>query len=187
MNTSPCTKLFALALIGALASCAGPSAAVSHVPVSSRTAKSSSLSNQVFREVNSYRASKGKAALERHPGLDHLAKQHCDYLVKNGGKFSLYGSNVSHIGLQGRGLIARQAYKIRSIGENVVSSHDQSPTRLVSLWADSEGHEYNMSADWACTGVATAITPDGRVISTQIFGVAPAESLGGRGDPFRQW
>ena len=187
MIFSPVRKLFVLALFGALASCGSPSGTMSHVSLSAGTSKQSALSKQVFREVNSYRASKGKSPLERHPGLDHLAKQHCDYLVKNGGKFSLHGSNVSHIGLQGRGLIARQSYKIRSIGENVISSHDHSAKRLVSLWAGSKGHEYNMSADWACTGVATATTTDGRVISTQIFGVSPMENLGGRGDPFSQW
>lgn len=33
-----------------------------------------------------------------------------------------------------------------------------------------------MSTDWACTGVATAVTPAGKVISTQIFGTAPSSS-----------
>ncbi len=176
MKTSPYATLFAVALAGALASCSSSSPTVSRMPVSSSFGSDATLSGKVFNEVNSYRVSKGKAALQRHPGLDRLAQQHCDYLVKTGGNYGIYGKSVSHIGFSGRALSARQSYKITSLGENVVSSTSRSPKHLVNLWAGSKTHEHNMSTDWACTGVATAVTPDGKVISTQIFGTAPSSS-----------
>lgn len=133
----------------------------------------SSLSGQVFQEVNSYRASKGKSALVRHAGLDRLAQQHCDYLVKTRGSYGLHSHNASHIGFEGRGTVARHKYSISSVGENVASSTTKSANHLVKLWIGSKGHEYNMRGDWTCTGVATAVTPEGAVISTQLFGTDP--------------
>lgn len=169
-------KFFAASLVVVCASCAIPPPDVSHVPVSSAMGRDSSLAGQVFQEVNSYRAAKGKRALQRHSGLDRLAQQHCDYLVKTAGSYSLYGKDVSHIGFEGRALAARQAYNITNLSENVVSSSNHSARHLVDVWAGTKAHSYNMSTDWACTGVATAFTADGRVISTQIFGTAPSTS-----------
>lgn len=176
MKTFPCVKLFATALMVAFSSCAQPPPAVSRVQVSSALGGDSSLSGQVFDEVNSYRAAKGKAALQRHHGLDRLAQQHCDYLVKTAGSYGIYGKDVSHIGFEGRSLAARQSYNITNLSENVVSSTNHSAKHLVNVWAGTKGHSYNMSTDWACTGVATAYTADGRVISTQIFGTSPSTS-----------
>lgn len=176
MKSIPCVKLFAAVLTVAFSSCAPPSPTVSRVPVSSALGGDGSLSGQVFDAVNSYRTAKGKGALPRHHGLDRLAQQHCDYLVKTAGNYSIYGKDVSHIGFEGRALAARQSYNITNLSENVVSSTNHSARHLVNVWAGSKGHSYNMSTDWACTGVATAVTADGRVISTQIFGTAPSTS-----------
>lgn len=176
MKTSPYAKLFAAALAGVFASCSSPSAPVTRMQVSSPIRSDTSLSGRVFAEVNSYRASKGKASLQRHAGLDRLAQQHCEYLVKTAGSYDLYGKNVSHIGFEGRALTARQAYNISSLGENVVSSTNHSPKHLVDVWAGSKTHEHNMRSDWHSTGIGTAVTPDGTVISTQLFGTAPSIS-----------
>ena len=176
MKTSPYTKLCAAALAGVLASCSSPSPTISRVPVSASFGSDSSLSGKVFAEVNSYRASNGKAALQRHAGLDCLAQQHCDYLVKTAGSYSMYGKNISHVGFESRALTAHQAYKISSLGENVVSSTNHSAKHLVELWASSKNHDHNMKTDWTCTGVATAVTADGQVISTQLFGTSPSSS-----------
>jgi uncharacterized protein YkwD len=173
-------KLLIAALCGAVFSCSSPQATVSPVPVSTSFSSGSSLSDQVFAEVNSYRASKGKATLRRHAGLDRLAQQHCDYLAKNGEKFSLYGKYVSHFGFEGRSMTAQQVYKIETIGENVVASSNHSPKHLVKLWAGSRTHEQNMRSDWSCTGVATAVNTEGMLVSTQIFGSAPNSSFGNR-------
>lgn len=146
------------------------------MPVSSALGNDQSLAGKVFAEVNSYRAARGKSVLQRHPGLDRLAQEHCNYLVKTAGSYGLYGKDISHIGFEGRALAARQAYNITNLSENVASSKSHSAKHLVNLWANSKGHSFNMSTDWACTGVATAITADGKVISTQLFGTAPSTS-----------
>ncbi len=176
MKTSPYTLLFASALVGALASCSSPSPTVTRVQVSSSFGREAALSDQVFAEVNSYRSTKGKAALQRHAGLDRLAQQHCDYLAKKSGNYGTNGNNVSHIGFEGRALTAKHTYKIGTVGENVVASTNRSAQHLVNLWAGSKGHEYNMRGEWALCGVATSVTADGQVISTQLFGDTPSTS-----------
>lgn len=174
MKTKIQTMLFATALVGALASCSPPSTPVNRVPVSSSFGREAALSDQVFAEVNSYRASKGKSTLQRHAGLDRLAQQHCDYLAKNGEKQSLHGKYVSHYGFEGRSDMARYQYKIMTLGENVVASSNRSPKHLLNLWSGSKSHEHNMRGDWTCTGVATSVNTQGMVVSTQLFGSAPS-------------
>ncbi len=169
MNNTPYNQLFAVALFSALASCAPPPPATTRVPVSSSFSnKSSSLSGKVLDKVNDYRAQRGKGVLERHSGLDRLAQEHCDFLVKNCGGD---GRKISHSGFENRMFAASNDYKMSSIGENVVSSSDHSPQRLVELWASSKSHEQNMRSSWEYTGIATATAPDGMVVSTQIFGI----------------
>lgn len=188
MKISPFPALCAVAFSSFSASCSPPPSSLSRVAVSSPYGSQTALSDQMFFEVNSYRASKGKPALRRHPGLDRLAQLHCDYLVKTGGGYGIHGKTLSHIGFDGRALIAKQKYQITSLGENVVASTDNSPKHLVKLWAGSKGHEHNMVSDWACTGIATAVTSDGQVISTQLFGNAPSTSHRTMADRFsRQW
>lgn len=176
MKTSHNILLLAAVFACVLPSCSAPSPTVAKMPVSRSMGNDSSLAGQVFQEVNSYRASKGKSALVRHAGLDRLAQKHCDYLVKTRGSYGLHGKNVSHIGFESRVALARHKYSISSIGENVVSSTTKSSSHLVNLWIGSKGHEHNMRGDWTCTGVATAVTPEGTVISTQVFGTNPGDA-----------
>lgn len=169
MKTISYNQLSAIALAGLLASCSAPSPTVTRIPVSSSSGKTSSgsLSGQVFNEVNSYRAQKGKSALERHAGLDQLAQGHCDYLAKNCGGS---GTNISHAGFDKRAFNAHRYFHISSVGENVVSSRTKTASHLRDLWVSSKTHEKNMRGGWKYTGIGTAVTPDGMVISTQIFG-----------------
>lgn len=168
MKTISHNQLFAIALAGLLASCSSPTPTVT-VPVSSTSTKavSGSLSGQVFSEVNSYRALKGKSSLERHAGLDQLAQQHCEYLAKN---CEGRGTNINHDGFGNRAFSASRYFNILSIGENVVSSNTKSASHLRSLWESSKSHEKNMRENWKYTGIGIATAPDGMVISTQIFG-----------------
>lgn len=143
------------------------------MPVSaSITRPDSSLSGRVFQEVNSYRCSHGAANLERHAGLDQLAQQHCEYLIKHRGESSLYGKNVNHIGFEGRALYARERYQMQSIAENVAAasgSGSSTASNLVHLWAGSKDHEHNMRDKWTHTGIGVAVASDGMVFSTQLF------------------
>ncbi|MBC7979804.1 MAG: CAP domain-containing protein [Armatimonadetes bacterium] len=175
MKKLPNIKLLAIALAGVLASCS-TSPETTRIPVSSTMGPDKSLTSQVFNEVNSYRNAKGAGTLKRHPGLDRLAQQHSEYLLKNRGKFDIYGKNVSHMGFEGRTLAARQAYKINSLAENVASASNASSKHLVDLWASSEGHNHNMKSDWNCTGIGIAVDTDGMVFATQLFGSAASSS-----------
>jgi uncharacterized protein YkwD len=164
-------KVMMVAGMGALASCA-PQPVTQKVSVSTSLRPDSSLNGRIFQEVNQYRNSCGKAAVQRHSGLDRLAQKHCEYLRQNRGKFGLYGKNVSHFGFEGRAVMAREAYSMASVGENVASTRGQGgdvSNALVKLWISSKDHEYNMRAAWTHTGVGAVVDSDGTVFSTQIF------------------
>lgn len=179
MKASPYALLFAAAFASVLASCSpSPTTPVSRVPVSSSFGREAAFSDQVFAELNSYRASKGKSSVQRHAGLDRLAQQHSDFLAKNGDKKGLHGKYVGHQGLEGRADMAKFQYKIMTIGENVAASSTRSPKHVVNLWSGSKGHEQTMRGDWAYAGIATSVNAQGMVVSTQIFGSAPSSSIG---------
>ncbi len=171
MKTINYINVMMVAGMGALASCA-PQPVTQRVSVSTSLRLDSSLTGRVFQEVNQYRSSLGKASVQRHSGLDRLSQKHCEYLRQNRGKFGLYGKNVSHFGFEGRAVMAREAYNMASVGENVASTKGQGgdvSAALVKLWIGSKDHEYNMRADWTHTGVGAVVDSDGTVFSTQIF------------------
>ncbi|MFK7850389.1 MAG: CAP domain-containing protein [Akkermansiaceae bacterium] len=171
MKTSPYIKLMALGLTGLLSACSTSSPETRRIEVSVTSSNApDSLADSIFKEVNSYRAARGKNAFERHDGLDRLAQKHCDYLAARIGGSSLEKSSLNHHGFEGRALLAKHKFRIFTLGENVVSSTNHSPKHLVKLWSESDTHEHNMSSDWALTGVGTAKTESGLVISTQVFG-----------------
>ena len=171
MKTYPYMKVLVVACAGALASCASQPQ-TKKMPVSASLSPSSPLSEQVFREVNSYRRSHGAQDLQRHAGLDRLAQQHCEYLRQHRGEFGIYGKNVSHMGFEGRTLAARTNYNMENISENVAaensSGSNPAPT-LVQLWSKSKDHEYNMRSSWTHTGIGLVVDSDGMVFSTQLF------------------
>ena len=173
MKTKPCLVAVVACLGGLLASC-GPQLATTRVPVSAPAHRETSLTSNLFAEVNAYRISKGANTLVRHPGLDRLAQEHCEFLRNNRGKFGIYGANVSHFGFESRALAARQAYNIDSLGENVISSSrlagPNAAKELVKSWATSRNHEYNMRASWNCSGIGVVVDKDGTIFATQIFG-----------------
>lgn len=155
---------------GLLASCAAPP--ITKVPVSfSGSSADKSLSGQLLADVNAYRASKGGNALVRNPGLDRMAQEHCEFMRLNRGKFSADGGhNVSHIGFEGRALKARANLNITTLAENVAAAKTTSMPAFVRMWANSKGHDYNMSAKWTDTGIAVLVDNDGTVFATQLFG-----------------
>ncbi len=178
MKTHPYIKIIMVACLGALASCATPAKTIK-VPVSAPSSDSS-LSGKVFAKVNAYRQQHGASVLQRHAGLDKLAQQHCEYLRKHRGSFSIYGTTVSHFGFEGRAAYAREAFQMESVSENVAASGSYSkdqPASLVSLWAGSKGHNQNMLNSWTYTGVGVVVDDDGTVFSTQLFSTVSNSQL----------
>ncbi|BCU79526.1 hypothetical protein llg_42410 [Luteolibacter sp. LG18] len=155
---------------GLLASCAAPP--ITKVPVSfAASASDKSLSGQLLADVNAYRVSKGRNALVRNAGLDRLAQEHSEFMRANRGKFKIDGGhNVSHLGFEGRALRARTSLNITTLAENVAAASTKSMPAFVRMWANSRGHEYNMSASWTDTGIGVVVDSDGTVFATQLFG-----------------
>ncbi len=173
MKKTSHTLLSSLALCCVMVSCSPPQQEVTRIPVSSSYGNDRTLAGQVFHEVNSYRAMKGKSSLVRHAGLDSLAQKHCDYLSQTcGGN----GLQINHNGFTGRALSARTSFQIGAIGENVVASSTHSANHLLNLWVSSKQHEHNMRSKWKYTGIGTIVTNDGKLISVQIFGSEESSS-----------
>lgn len=172
MKTYPCLTLLTGVCAAFLASCANQPVP-NKMPVSASMKSDSSVTGRLFQEVNEYRASKGKQAVQRHPGLDKLAQQHSEYLRAHRGTFSLSGRNVSHIGFEGRTLYARERYEMANVSENVAAATrpgNNSPHQLLSLWQGSNDHNKNMLDDWTYSGIGVAVDEDGTVFATQLFG-----------------
>lgn len=171
MKTHLLKPLFAALVAGALVSCAAP-VTTTRVPVSSTPHPDNSQSTRFYQAVNAYRRSQGAADLQRHAGLDQLARQHCAYLSEHHGSFSLEGKNVSHIGFEGRILVAREIYHMPNISENVAAANhpgsDPVPA-LLALMKNSKEHHKNMLDVWTHTGVGVVVAPDGMAFVTQLF------------------
>lgn len=172
MKTSLCFTLAMAAGVFALASCASQPTA-RKVPVSASVQPKNPISDRIYQDVNGYRASRGASQLRRHAGLDRLAQAHSQYLLEKRGTFGLHGSNVSHMGFEGRALVAREHYQMSAVSENVAAvngrSENEASQALLKLWKGSPEHHENMVDDWQFTGIGTAVAEDGTVFSTQLF------------------
>lgn len=164
------TTVAALCAAASSISCSTPQpSAVSQIAISGESKSSQSTSAGIFRDVNAYRSRLGKPALQRHEGLDRLARSHSEFMRANRGKFKLSKSgNVSHFNFEGRAAIARTKYGIASLHENVAAA--PRGTSMLKLWANSRAHEPAMRDTWTYTGVGVAVDSDGMVFATQLFG-----------------
>ena len=182
MKTYPYLKAIVVACVGALASCA-TQPQTQKMQVSGSLRPDNSLAGQVFQEVNSYRRSHGASNLQRHAGLDQLAQKHCEYLRKNRGTFGVYGKNVSHMGFEGRALMAREAYHMENISENVAAANHPGTAaapEIIKLWAASKDHEFNMRSAWTHSGVGVVVDSDGTVFATQLFATVTSSQMTSR-------
>lgn len=175
------TSLFrwvGLGAIALLASCSSnldttrvPVSASSSMPgVSSGSAKN--LTDRLERSLNRYRASIGREAIPRHPGLDALAREHCAFMARNRGKFTLGSANISHYGFEERALIAQRRYHMGNCAENVAGGVIQGgdiAAELTKAWTSSSGHRQNLKGKWHATGIGVYVASDGFVYATQIF------------------
>lgn len=174
---------------GILASCAAPSG-TSRTPVANRG--DSSLTGTIHHDVNNLRGTHGAGGLRRHAGLDKLARDHCEFLRKNRGKFSLYGKNVSHHGSEGRAVVAMNGLEMTSFSENVAwtmtgPNHAATSRALITLWRESSKHlDAMLEEEWTHTGVGAVVDADGSVFATQIFATKNLSHMTTR-DRFNQY
>ena len=162
-----------IALVASLVATPSCSPLTPATPASPPSTKETRIADEVHNVINHYRASQGLGPLTRHKGLDKLAHNHSDYLrVKNGG-FGIYGNKISHFKFEWRAQQAATQYGFRKLGENVafmkVKPQSQAHHLLI-LWVASDGHRKNIHGDWTHSGVGIAITENGDIIATQLFG-----------------
>jgi uncharacterized protein YkwD len=185
----PALTLVTIIGLGILVSCATPGD-TSRKPVAYRG--DSSLTGNIHHDVNDLRVSQGVTPLRRHAGLDKLAIEHCEFLRKNRGRFSLYGKNVSHHGAEGRAVVAMRSLEMTSFSENVAwtttgPSHAATSRALIGLWQESpKHHDAMMEEEWTHTGVGVAVDTDGSVFATQIFATKSMSLMATR-DRFNQF
>ena len=142
------------------------------VPVSARP--DNSAAGQLFEALNAYRRGNGDAELKRHAGLDQLARKHCEYLREHHGSFSLEGKNVSHIGFEGRTLVAREMYNMPNVSENVAAANhggSNPASSLMTLMKGDKVQQKNMLDTWTHVGVGVVTDPDGTAFATLLFGM----------------
>jgi uncharacterized protein YkwD len=131
----------------------------------------SDTADRLHQSINAHRRTIGKPALRRHSGLDRLAYQHSRFMAANRGKFTLGSENISHYGFEDRALMAKRAYRMQSVAENVAGGKIEGdiPAALLSSWTTSTKHNYNLSQDWDATGLGVHVADDGMVYATQLF------------------
>mgnify|MGYP001183679220 CR=1 FL=1 len=145
-------KYFVAAVLPLLVACGTN---ISSIPVADN-----SSADAVFRDVNRYRTSLGKAPLVRHPGLDALAQRHSESMMRN-------GKTPNHQGFSDRVAAARSAYHFSSMHENTATG--PRGTSFTRVWAASRAHAPAMRAKWTYTGIGLATGKDGYLYATQIF------------------
>ena len=154
-----------------LTSCVGPSDDLAARGLMADGQKDRLEVDRLEAEINRYRKSFGKQPLRRHQGLDRMARQHCEFMAMNPGKFKLGSTLVSHYGFEERTLRAQRQYGMLSLAENVAGG-PYSPamaSRFVQAWAASPGHDFNLRQDWDAVGLAVFVAPGGTAYATQLF------------------
>lgn len=131
------------------------------------------LAGSIHAQVNAYRQSLGKPALQRHAGLDRLAQQHAEFMRRNRGKFGKGNAgNLTHLGFEERTMMAQRGMGMSNVGENVGSCRGTTHPvdTLVGAWKSSKGHHMNLKGGWTQTGIGVVVDGDGTVFATQLFG-----------------
>lgn len=184
-----------------LASCASDldvsAPSTTKVPMSAASAGSSNapspasksrLVKELDASIDAYRRSIGKSPIPRHRGLDRLAQEHCEFMARNKGKFTLGSEIISHYGFEERAFLAEQRFGMASLAENVAGGviHGDVSNKLVNAWKNSSDHNYNMKQDWNATGIGVHVAPDGTVYATQLFGLQGMSQMA-LTDRFRQF
>jgi uncharacterized protein YkwD len=172
MKTSILRLSAAASAVFCFASC-GPQLDLTSVPMSAgkapATRSDGSLNGRLHSEVNAHREALGKSKLPRHAGLDRMAQQHSEFMMRN--RYKIEGG-LTHYGFEERSLAAQRLMGMSNVAENIAtcSGGFSSPaSTLVDAWKRSSGHAKNMKSGWDVTGVGVAVAPDGRVFATQIF------------------
>lgn len=114
-----------------------------------------SLSNQIVREVNRVRASRGLKPLTRSPQLASAAVTHSRSMA-SAGFFKHESADGSAFWKRIQRFYPAAGFRKWSVGENLVwSSPSLSAKRAVQMWLKSPPHRANLlSRNWAQIGLS---------------------------------
>ena len=171
MKTTSLLYAFVAGVTVLLASCA-TDLDTTRVPMAaSSSGDHSTVVGKLDHSISEYRRSIGRAPIQRHSALDRMAMDHCRFMAKNRGKFTLGSENISHYGFEERSLMAQRQYGMTSLAENVAGGviRGDVANQLTGAWTGSKKHLYNLKQDWDLTGIGVYVADDGMVYATQIF------------------
>lgn len=166
------SRIWAVALLsGIQAACAPRLIEPTKMSVSAPSQRENAICGRLFEAVNAYRRSIGRQPLARHAGLDRMAQEHSQFQRLNRGKFEILGPNVSHMGLNGRAMIARQLFRIDQLGETVADvKPGADAASALSIWLADGDDAFTLSGDWQECGIGIVVDRDGTLFVTQLFG-----------------
>jgi uncharacterized protein YkwD len=124
---------------------------------------STGLEEEVFKQTNQFRRSKGLSALIMRKELNAIAQEHSNNMARGRVAFG-------HGGFDQRNVMAKN--KIRSLSsfaENVAYGA-RSATEVMNLWKNSSGHRRNLLGRYQYFGIGIAKDRQGRLFYTQVFG-----------------
>ena len=122
-----------------------------------------SMEQEIARDINQYRQSKGLAALREDPRITTQCRTHC---------VSMAGDDkISHRGFSGRAFALLKSFPHAKVAENVGMNYGMAdPTKkIVNRWISSAGHRINIEGNYHFTGVGVVKTDEGNYFFCQIF------------------
>jgi len=123
-----------------------------------------SIGDAVLQRVNAHRATLGAPALQRHPGLDAIARRHSAAMAQ--------GAGFSHGGFSRRAKQSRSVVDSFRVSENLAYNfgHANPAARAMVSWLNSPAHRRELERPaFRYTGIGIARAPDGKTYFTQLF------------------
>lgn len=122
-----------------------------------------SLANDVLKQTNKFRRSKGLPELIMNEDLNAIAQKHSENMAKGRVGFG-------HGGFSKRNAEAtRRVQSIHSFAENVAYGASTGKD-VVNMWKSSTGHRKNMLGRYKYIGIGVAKSRRGQIFYTQVFG-----------------
>lgn len=120
-----------------------------------------SMGLETLEQINAYRKSLNKTALEWDDEIYQIALEHTNYMVDK--------EKISHDNFNER---SQRLFKLNytSVGENVAWNNYPDPvSTAVTGWINSDGHRANIEGDFNRTAIAVVVKDGQGYYFTQIF------------------
>jgi uncharacterized protein YkwD len=120
------------------------------------------IEQDIFKQINQYRASKGLPALARSSKIDNQAKVHSQNMASAKVPFGHknFSDRVKSTGISYKAAAENVAYN---------KGYADPATQAVQGWLKSPGHKTNIEGKFNQTGIGVAVNSKGEVYFTQIF------------------